>query len=170
MSKSAAIFPTILLFMLLGGLLFVLARTPPFSESQTQASSLRAAARSPFDSQVHLTLANLYLEAGDVSAAQFELELAIQPPPVFVQVERVLGPVAAVHEVTQKIARDKIRSTQENNYWQTVTTKHPDYRDGWVQLYYGALLEENYPAAKGYLKEIFRLDPNFVTQLPVPGT
>ena len=47
------------------------------------------------------------------------------------------------------------------NYWQKVVDKYKDYRDGYFQL---AILEYRLgqkEKSRMYLKEVFRLDPNF---------
>lgn len=47
------------------------------------------------------------------------------------------------------------------HYWQGILQKHPDYRDGYLEL---SILEyqlKNYKAAREYVKKSLELDPNY---------
>lgn len=69
----------------------------------------------------------------------------------------LLGNVANM----ERVLSERRSIALQIQYWHNVVGKYKDYRDGYFQL---AVLEYrlgNMRKAKMYLKEVFRIDPNF---------
>ncbi len=101
----------------------------------------------PFSAPAHERLAQTLQSSGTRTLAGHELEIVAELNPV-------LG--ASTTAMAEKEKADII-------YWQTMTTRYPDYRDAYIQLASLFYRQGNLTQTQAYLTRAQLLDPNNAT-------
>ena len=101
----------------------------------------------PFSAPAHENLAHSLWNSGARTLAGHETEIVTELSPV-------LG--ANTTAMAEKEKADII-------YWQTITTRYPDYRDAYIQLASLLYREGNLTQTQAYLTKAQNLDPNNAT-------
>lgn len=143
----------ILIFLFL--FLFLNVHSQVFPENEKFDQAKREVLRFPFDPRTHANLAQVYLEIGNLEAAEKEFSLAKSLAGILsADLRRVEETLESTKEKPKKIR-------EEIDFWEKITEEKPDYRDAYLKL---AVL--NYQIGqndetKKYLQKIFALDPHF---------
>lgn len=115
------------------------------------ADPFKMANRSAYESQAHYTMGSVYLQAGDVDAAEVELKAALAS-------EYAISHADALNDLGIIAAR-KGDYKQAEEYWRRETEVQPSYAKGWNNLGNLALARGDLKEARGYYEAALKADP-----------
>ena len=133
-------------------------------QSKSSQSILKVLSQNPWQPKPHIQLTQIYFQAKNETQAQQELALTKSLILWHKNKPQVLGTDTEVQSAISEIQTKPQIQQKMNSFWGYVVSMHPSYRDGWVQLYFLAVNDNNRQKAKEYGEKIKQLDPLF--QLP----
>ena len=107
------------------------------------------------NAQVHLALARIFFQNGQVPQAAGEIAVAVASS------QNVLGASTDMNQLLNEWQQEPIALTKAYRYWLSVTWEKPDYRDAFIMAAINAYKLGKFPEAKSLINKALALDPNY---------
>lgn len=107
--------------------------------------------------EAHRTLASYFAKTKQLQKATREAKLAYNSP----QESQILG-MQTVYTQTFEKEQNKVQALSEREYWLSIVSQKPDYRDAWLQLARVSQILQRYADMEAYLQQAKNIDPNLI--------